>query len=200
VISHLSVTTSSRRPMLAAFALILITTVLLGFRLGAGPFERSSERRCHEVAREMVESGDYLVPRFDGAIPAPEATALLLARRGDRERGGRGLPSLDAPAIGDRRTAPPACRDGLRGDDRIRERLPALGRVLTLVVPVRPLPVGAAMRRCGSPSPVRARSFRSIATPRRAPSSGYPHSRSRYSSHSSPRPPRPSLRSCCRFF
>lgn len=54
--------------MLAAFALILITTVLLGFRLGAGPFERSSERRCHEVAREMVESGDYLVPRFDGAI------------------------------------------------------------------------------------------------------------------------------------
>jgi len=54
--------------MLAAFALILLTTVLLGYRLGAGPFERSSERRCHDVAREMVESGDYLVPRLDGAI------------------------------------------------------------------------------------------------------------------------------------
>lgn len=36
-------------------------------RLGGDPFERSSEERCFAVVGEMLRSGDWLVPRLDGA-------------------------------------------------------------------------------------------------------------------------------------
>lgn len=60
--------TSTQRPFLATAALLILAIFLLGYHLDAEPVGRSSERRCHEVAREMVGSGDYLVPHYQGEV------------------------------------------------------------------------------------------------------------------------------------
>jgi 4-amino-4-deoxy-L-arabinose transferase-like glycosyltransferase len=57
--------TPSKRTRLLFLGVLLAAIVLLGFRLGVEPVGRSSEKRCHEVAKEMVSSRDYLVPRYD---------------------------------------------------------------------------------------------------------------------------------------
>ncbi len=48
--------------------LLVAVSATLFPRLGAAPVERNSELRCHEVARGMVATGDYVVPRFDGEV------------------------------------------------------------------------------------------------------------------------------------
>ena len=56
---------SSRRGF--AFALAGLCAALafaVGFRLASDPVGRTSEQRCIEVVRRMVESGDFLVPRL----------------------------------------------------------------------------------------------------------------------------------------
>lgn len=51
----------------AAVALLLAALTCL-WQLGALPISRSQELRVAETAREMVASGDYLTPRFNGAL------------------------------------------------------------------------------------------------------------------------------------
>lgn len=45
---------------------VIAATFLLFFALGDAPVERTSEKRCHEVAVTMLETGDFLVPYYDG--------------------------------------------------------------------------------------------------------------------------------------
>ncbi len=56
--------TASTRPVVLLF---LFAVLMLGYRLGVEPVDRTSERRCHEVAKTMVASHDYLVPMFEGS-------------------------------------------------------------------------------------------------------------------------------------
>lgn len=46
--------------------LLVAALLLLGYRLGVEPVGRNSEKRCHEVAATMVETGNWLVPYYDG--------------------------------------------------------------------------------------------------------------------------------------
>lgn len=46
--------------------IVLATVVVLFLGLGETPVERTSEKRCHEVASTMLETGDFLVPYYDG--------------------------------------------------------------------------------------------------------------------------------------
>jgi 4-amino-4-deoxy-L-arabinose transferase-like glycosyltransferase len=60
--------TTPRRDSLPIIALwiFLGACAVLFVALGATPIERTSEKRCHEVAVTMLETGDYLVPYYDG--------------------------------------------------------------------------------------------------------------------------------------
>lgn len=93
------VATSSHGPWLAPTTLLLLAILLLGFRLGAEPVGRSSERRCHEVARAMVESGDYLVPMLNGE-PRLQKPPLYywLASLGAHAHGGASLLTTRLPS------------------------------------------------------------------------------------------------------
>ena len=51
--------------------LVFITValgVLFGFRLGSYPLANPDEGRYAEVPREMVERGDYVIPRLNGVL------------------------------------------------------------------------------------------------------------------------------------
>jgi 4-amino-4-deoxy-L-arabinose transferase-like glycosyltransferase len=50
-----------------SIGLFAVIAAGLFVRLGGDPLERSSEERCFAVVGEMVRSGDWLVPRLDGA-------------------------------------------------------------------------------------------------------------------------------------
>ena len=61
--------------------LIVIVFVLLLFNLGARPVSKIQEVRIAETAREMLASGDYTVPRYNGELrlqkpPLPYWTAV----------------------------------------------------------------------------------------------------------------------------
>ena len=57
-------------------ALLLLVAVLAVFRLGIYDLSPPDEPRFAEVAREMMESGDYLVPRVNG-MPYEEKPPLM---------------------------------------------------------------------------------------------------------------------------
>lgn len=46
--------------------LLVAALLLLGYRLGVEPVGRNSEKRCHEVSATMFETGNWLVPYYDG--------------------------------------------------------------------------------------------------------------------------------------
>ncbi len=48
--------------------LVVILGVLFGFRLGSYPLANPDEGRYAEIPREMVDSGDYIVPRLNGVL------------------------------------------------------------------------------------------------------------------------------------
>lgn len=48
------------------FVLLLLSGAVLFIRIGAEPVTRSSEERCYDVARNMLETGDLLVPIHHG--------------------------------------------------------------------------------------------------------------------------------------
>ncbi len=51
---------------IALIVLLLLSGTVLFVRIGAEPVTRSSEDRCYDVARNMLASGDLLVPIHDG--------------------------------------------------------------------------------------------------------------------------------------
>lgn len=58
-----------RRPRLVDVALIvLLVAPLLFFRLGSAPLANPDEGRYAEVPREMLASGDFVLPRLDGVL------------------------------------------------------------------------------------------------------------------------------------
>jgi 4-amino-4-deoxy-L-arabinose transferase-like glycosyltransferase len=69
---------------IALLALFVMTAFLVLYRLGATPVERTSEKRCHEVAVTMLESGDFVVPWYDGEprLQKPPAYYWLAAASG----------------------------------------------------------------------------------------------------------------------
>ncbi len=92
-----------------ALAVVLACACAMLFtRLGAAPVERNSELRCHAVAQGMVESGDWVVPRFEGTprLQKPPlyywlASASALAVGGEVTLGATRFPSaLAALALG----------------------------------------------------------------------------------------------------
>jgi 4-amino-4-deoxy-L-arabinose transferase-like glycosyltransferase len=68
-----------REPFLLA-ALVVVAALFLGIRLGSAPLERA-EIYFVDAARAMVESGDYLVPRYRGEpfFDKPALTYWLMA-------------------------------------------------------------------------------------------------------------------------
>lgn len=59
-------TSSTPTTRLAVACILAATCLLLFLGLGDTPVERTSEKRCHEVAVTMLETGDWLVPYYDG--------------------------------------------------------------------------------------------------------------------------------------
>jgi 4-amino-4-deoxy-L-arabinose transferase-like glycosyltransferase len=67
-----------RSSLLPRLAWLLFLVAALAFRLGGYPLLDPDEGRNAEVAREMVASGDYLVPRLDG-LPYLDKPVLFFA-------------------------------------------------------------------------------------------------------------------------
>ena len=56
------------RPWRAFIAVFAISTVFMVFALGARPVSSPDEGRYIEIPREMVATGDYVLPRLDGIL------------------------------------------------------------------------------------------------------------------------------------
>jgi 4-amino-4-deoxy-L-arabinose transferase-like glycosyltransferase len=67
--SLLRASVASRRGLaLCALGLLGAISLALFVALGAAPIDRLSEARCVDVVKEMVESGEWLVPRLAGVV------------------------------------------------------------------------------------------------------------------------------------
>ena len=53
--------------LLASLALLVLTLLLFGPRLGSIPLVDPDEGRYAAAARTMAETGDWVIPRFNGA-------------------------------------------------------------------------------------------------------------------------------------
>jgi 4-amino-4-deoxy-L-arabinose transferase-like glycosyltransferase len=91
--------TSVGRPRAALALLLLGFAAVLSLRLDDAPVVRRAEVRVDRVSREMLASGDWLVPRLDGVVrlQKPPLYYWLVALT-ERAAGGASALALRAPA------------------------------------------------------------------------------------------------------
>jgi 4-amino-4-deoxy-L-arabinose transferase-like glycosyltransferase len=94
----------TRHPRAAALALVVATAVLYLQGLGSSPLLEPDEGRYAEIPREMVASGDWLVPHRDGFVYLQKPplgywlTAVVYRVTGSDQRSARLAPALSAVA------------------------------------------------------------------------------------------------------